>query len=129
MSKEEYDREKIVRQLKDAFKDDLNITEACIDVGICRDTFYRICKEIPGLSDIFEALRGHVKMKAKRTVSKGVTEDARLALSYLKLKDKSFKEHVELGEETRGLLGRQTAETKDIYKKINDLKGKINGTS
>jgi hypothetical protein len=58
----------VVRILIDAFNVDMNVTQACHQAGISRDTYYEWIKKDPVLSDRFEKAQTSTKRLAKSTL-------------------------------------------------------------
>jgi hypothetical protein len=84
----------IVKKLERCFLRDLNISEACLKLDISRTFYHELIKEQPELSDRFELLRNNVSINAKETVADEVKIDPKVAMQYLRLRNKDYKEKI-----------------------------------
>jgi G:T/U-mismatch repair DNA glycosylase len=119
MARPKKDEEKIVRLLKEAFLLDFNKYQACIYAECSRDYLHKLEIRRPALKDVFKQCKESVKMKARKAVSDAIPNDPKIALSYLKLRDKGFKGTLDINHSGKINFGDKFLELLD--KATNEL--------
>ena len=75
-----------VKKLEEAFLLGCSDLEACLYADISKQTLYNYQDKHPEFIDRKERLKQNPVMKARQSVIKGINEDSKLALEYLKHK-------------------------------------------
>ena len=66
--------EDVMQELKTAFRDGLNNSEACLDANISERSFYLVLEKNEKLKEYFELLRKNVNKIAKQNIVKKIKE-------------------------------------------------------
>lgn len=113
----------VLSGLQQAFRADFTVEEACLDVGISKETFYQWIKESDEFAQIMDRAKQHVATKAKKVVANMVENgSAEDAWKYLERRQKKlYSTRSEMTGEDGAPLNTGAEELKKISEQIGEL--------
>ncbi len=113
----------LVSKLTEIFHIDWTIYEACSNACISQDTYYNRLKSKKGFSEEMSAAQNFPFILARKTINKVIKEwDWKLAMEYVRRRDKRYKEKIEQELVVKNdYKDKTTEELKKMLKKNNGL--------
>lgn len=100
--------EKVTPLLVASLQNGLNVTQACLQADISRETYYAKCKDDESFSDKMELAQQFGSMKARQNVIQAVNSgDPHMSKWYLERRDRDFKPKTDVttGDKPMPILG------------------------
>ncbi len=117
--------DKVMKQLKESFRDGLNNGDACLDANISEKTFYTVMGKNPNLKRYFELLQKNISKIARQNIATKIKKnDTELSKWYLERKDKSFKQKTDITSDDQkiGITVEEIALTEDTINTFLNVK-------